>query len=121
MELFQITMYILTCKLIFISILVIIFSVYFGYPSFDKYSAMKTMIVETKVNFKASNPPAISISAVQPSNNGYSHGWKVDFEYTRKTLETVCNKSKNINETLSCIEDKTFKWRRRFKRPCTLE
>ena len=34
----------------------------------------------------------------------------MDFEYTKKNLETVCNKSKNINETLSCIKDKTFKF-----------
>ena len=97
-----------TCKLI--TILVVIYFGYFGYPSFDKYSAKKTMIIESKVKFKACYPPAISISAVRPSNNSFSHGWKVDFENKGKNIEVVCNTSKNINETLLCIENKTFKF-----------
>ena len=103
-------MYIHACKVVFITLLVVIFSVYFGYPSFDKYSAKKTMIVETTVKFKASSPPAISISAVQPSNKSYSRGWKVDNLNGCNIIARVCNKSENITHTLSCIDDNTFKF-----------
>ena len=48
-------------KLIFISILAVIFLVYFGYPSLVKYCAQETLITEAKVKFKSNQPPAIAI------------------------------------------------------------
>ena len=42
---------------------------------------------------------------------GWKHGWKDDSEdYVplEKIVKTFCNKSENINDTLKCINDKTF-------------
>ena len=59
----SVTMSLILGKLIFIGILAIFFSVYFGYPSLVRYRAQETLISETKVKFKTNEPPAITITA----------------------------------------------------------
>ena len=104
-------MYNRACKLIFVVILLVLFVKFFGYPSYIKYSARKTLIVEEKVQFRSESPPAITISAGRRSEGSFSHGWKVDSSIylpAGNIMETVCNKFDNINDTLACIEEKTF-------------
>ena len=104
-----VNMYLVVGKVVFIFILGIIFLLYFGYPSLVSYLAQETLIIEDYVKFKSEDPPAISIAVKKRTN---FHGWKDDFKKMvvfNGTLEAFCNKSKNFNESMHCIKDKTYK------------
>ena len=78
------------------------------------------MIVEEKIKFKSNDPPAITISAarISKTSSDWAYGWKVDADGMNlpgEIIETVCNKSGDINDTLACIENKTFKFSEVFE------
>ena len=99
-------------KLVFILALTVLFIVYFGYPSFERYRAQHTLISESKVQFKTKEPPAITIETVIRKDSGTEYSWKgnseVNFKYD-EVIETFCYKSGDMNATIKCIDDKTFR------------
>ena len=100
-----VTMYIVASKLIFITILLVIFIVFFGHPSYMKYRANKTIIIESKIKYKSENPPAITIAALQPSSY-WSVGWKGNsssVNLSGEIVQSVCDNSQHYNKTFNCI------------------
>ena len=98
-------------KIIFIGLLLVTFIVFFGYPSYVKYMAKKTIILDSEVPYKVENPPSITIASVKPSNSSWSRGWKDTSDSASlvgKIVETLCNHSKDFHKTVSCIEEKSF-------------
>ena len=53
---------ILALKGAFLAILISIFLLYFGIPSYEKFSSQETIFVESRVPFNLSSPPAIKIA-----------------------------------------------------------
>ena len=84
-----------------------LFFLYFGYPSFHRYLAQNTLSTERKMKFKSNEPPAITI---QTWITGSDIPWKGKHEEISYTdiFKNFCNKSEVMNDTLSCINDKTF-------------
>ena len=105
-------MYIVASKLIFVTIILVIFVVFFGHPSYLKYRANKTIIIESKIRYKSENPPAITIAALQPSSY-WSTGWKGNSSFSYlfgETIQSVCDNLQDYNKTFNCIEEKSFKF-----------
>ena len=96
------------CRVVFITILFAIFVKYFGYPSYVKYNARETMIVETNVVFDTKKPPAITILARQVN---VKHGWKnVSQRYIPRSgaFKTFCGKSRTYEDAVRCINESTY-------------
>ena len=99
----------LSGKLIFIIILAIIFLTFFGHPSLKNYQANETLISEKKVQFKPGDSPAITI-AVREEKGGH-HGWKAGHQSDNVFIDMIghfCSKFTSFNETVQCINDKTY-------------
>ena len=98
-------------KLVFISILAIIFVMFFGLPSLRIYRTNNTLISEKKVKFMERDVPAITIAAAEKnSGENAPHGWREDLKENglRDMTGQFCNKSLDFNETIKCMDEKTF-------------
>ena len=77
----------------FLATLIVIFLLYFGIPSYQKFSAQETIFVETRVQFNLSRPPAIKIAVN-------------DVGLFRQLNDCVSNTS-NYDQAVACFEDRT--------------
>ena len=100
-------MFLLTCKLIFVTTLAIIFLKFFGHPSYIKYQKEGTVFTETKVRNDQTKPPAITIFTW---SGVIFNGWK-NASYVTYSLnsENFCNVSDTFDKFVWCINEKTFK------------
>ena len=102
-----VNMLLLTCKLIFVATLAVIFLTFFGPPSYVKYQRKNTVSTESKVRYDPKKPPAITIFAW---SGVIFNGWK-NASYVTYSLnsENFCNSSETFDNFVQCINDKTFK------------
>ena len=102
------------CQLLFGLILLSIFVIYFGHPSYVKYQDKKTLISEETVMFDSNNLPAVNIIAKIPN---IPDGWKTKRDRLTETgmtipwdeyVEHFCNVSNSLTDVVSCIKENTF-------------
>ena len=105
-------MFLQFCQLLFGFILLSIFVIFFGHPSYVKYQDKKTLISEEKVLFDSNNLPAVTIMAKIPN---IPDGWKRDkLTETGVTIpwdeyvEQFCDVSNTLTDLVKCIKENTF-------------
>ena len=85
---------VLALKGAFLAILISIFLLYFGIPSYEKFSSQETIFVESRVPFNLSNPPAIKIAI-----NDIGQFRQMNDCFAATT---------NYNQTVACFENTTY-------------
>ena len=85
----------------FLATLIVIFLVYFGIPSYQKFSAQETIFVETRVQFNLSRPPAIKIAINDVGQ----------FQQLNDCVSTTTN----YDLAVACFEDRTYDKTELFK------
>lgn len=78
----------------FLAILIVIFLLYFGIPSYEKFSSQETIFVESRVPFNLTNPPAIKIAIN-------------DWGQFRQLNDCVATTT-NYDKAVACFENRTY-------------
>lgn len=101
-------------KILFILLLFIVFIVFFGIPSFEKYLEGRTIFTEDKVFFSDSDSPEIIVNPLMNLDEKIprcidEHG--EDFKLTRKCIEEV---SKSKEDLLNSQNHSIENWKETF-------
>ena len=87
-------------KLVFSFILLSLFFFLFGLPSWTKFEAKQTIVLETTNDQDGNADPAITVCA----NNGLS-GWRKNTSSIEggKVFQTMCNQSTNAKDCINRV------------------